>query len=468
MAQVLGKDRDGKVTLIERQPLQTVRNHPLEVIRDHPQFDVLQHLVHANPAMLEPTLTQIGQEQPDLLHLVHKNWDHFLQMLKEPIQRGSRGPFEPVVRGTGTFFRYKEMSEANFLMSLSDGHHQSDVHFRNGEKAAGNGRKLLQKANYYHLQQIVQHSTTDACDISVDSVPVSVAAHDQEEGTCYAHACATAIRAVERRIVGRKPTPFRELVNKIIQKYGNDGGSPAEALEEQCEDRRLRCEIIDDDEVLDSLQEGRVVVASFVLKKYQWRLFSAFFRRKPTGVLTRAHFARDSRRETDFPPKLRDIEGHSVVITGCYWDNEKVVYKIKNSWGNAFPWGFDEMLDVWFAVSDLSKDDIRNYLAHLLQGRQGIKVDEKNFIKVRGCSSLLVISTAAMVKQNTLMTTERRAIRKILNLWDNDENVTVSKSGTVEVAGSKYNFRVDCSRFQGTGSQSWRRTHSWRRPVAYG
>eukprot|EP00486_Rosalina_sp_Unknown_P002308 CAMPEP_0201577292 /NCGR_PEP_ID=MMETSP0190_2-20130828/23585_1 /ASSEMBLY_ACC=CAM_ASM_000263 /TAXON_ID=37353 /ORGANISM="Rosalina sp." /LENGTH=74 /DNA_ID=CAMNT_0048009139 /DNA_START=35 /DNA_END=256 /DNA_ORIENTATION=+ len=46
----------------------------------------------------------------------------------------------------------------------------------------------------------------------------------QSGGTCYAHACASAIRATESRIVGRNPQSHESLVREITNKYGCDGG----------------------------------------------------------------------------------------------------------------------------------------------------------------------------------------------------------------------------------------------------
>eukprot|EP01084_Bolivina_argentea_P084660 153061_1 len=40
--------------------------------------------------------------------------------------------------------------------------------------------------------------------------------HMQNGGTCYANAVATAIRATEFRIIGRKPDAHKKLVKQII------------------------------------------------------------------------------------------------------------------------------------------------------------------------------------------------------------------------------------------------------------
>jgi len=54
-------------------------------LRNHPQFNDLRRLVQSNPAMLQRVLTQIGQQQPELLTEINANQELFLQMMNEPI-----------------------------------------------------------------------------------------------------------------------------------------------------------------------------------------------------------------------------------------------------------------------------------------------------------------------------------------------------------------------------------------------
>jgi len=54
-------------------------------LRNHPQFNDLRRLVQSNPAMLQRVLTQIGQQQPELLTEINANQETFLQMMNEPI-----------------------------------------------------------------------------------------------------------------------------------------------------------------------------------------------------------------------------------------------------------------------------------------------------------------------------------------------------------------------------------------------
>ena len=57
----------------------------LEMLRRHPQLNDLRRLVQANPASLSQVLEAIGQQNPDLLRLIHANQAAFLAMMNEPI-----------------------------------------------------------------------------------------------------------------------------------------------------------------------------------------------------------------------------------------------------------------------------------------------------------------------------------------------------------------------------------------------
>lgn len=58
---------------------------PLQGLRNHPQFNALRRLVQSNPGALQQVLTQIGQQQPDLLAAINANQALFLEMMNEPI-----------------------------------------------------------------------------------------------------------------------------------------------------------------------------------------------------------------------------------------------------------------------------------------------------------------------------------------------------------------------------------------------
>ncbi len=61
----------------------------LSGLRNHPQFNDLRRLVQSNPAMLQRVLTQIGQQQPELLAEINANQEAFLAMMNEPITETS-------------------------------------------------------------------------------------------------------------------------------------------------------------------------------------------------------------------------------------------------------------------------------------------------------------------------------------------------------------------------------------------
>lgn len=60
-------------------------DRPLQALRNHPQFNDLRRLVQSNPAMLQQVLTQIGQQQPDLLREINANQAAFLELMNEPV-----------------------------------------------------------------------------------------------------------------------------------------------------------------------------------------------------------------------------------------------------------------------------------------------------------------------------------------------------------------------------------------------
>lgn len=74
---------------------------PLEALRSHPQFDALRRLVQSNPAMLQAVLSQIGQQQPELLTAINANQAAFLEMMNEPVADAPAAPVAPVLPRAG-------------------------------------------------------------------------------------------------------------------------------------------------------------------------------------------------------------------------------------------------------------------------------------------------------------------------------------------------------------------------------
>lgn len=203
------------------------------------------------------------------------------------------------------------------------------------------GSELLEQYTDHLLGEHVEKLGVprDIDQISIHSAAVSLIAHEQKDGTCYAHAAATAIRAVEERIVGRMPQSFEAVKKRIVKKHGTDGGNTFEVLQEQCKARNLRCEKVEEVEVLASLENNRVVVALFELAEYQYKLFSKLVDEKPSRVLIASDMLFGQKNQ--FPPRMRDNGRHSIVICGVDASDEEKepVYKIKNSWGG--DWGHD-------------------------------------------------------------------------------------------------------------------------------
>jgi UV excision repair protein RAD23 len=68
---------------------------PLDALRSHPQFDALRRLVQSNPSMLQAVLSQIGQQQPELLLAINSNQAAFLEMMNEPVADAPAAPAAP-------------------------------------------------------------------------------------------------------------------------------------------------------------------------------------------------------------------------------------------------------------------------------------------------------------------------------------------------------------------------------------
>lgn len=67
------------------QPAPSSSSEPLSQLRNHPQINQLRTLVQQNPSTLQAVLTQIGQQQPDLLQEINSNQELFLQIMNEPV-----------------------------------------------------------------------------------------------------------------------------------------------------------------------------------------------------------------------------------------------------------------------------------------------------------------------------------------------------------------------------------------------
>lgn len=96
---------------------------PLQALRNHPQFNALRRLVQSNPGALQQVLTQIGQQQPELLAEINSNQAVFLEMMNEPVAAsdapvagGSNNSDRPRIPGMGD-----PSQMAQLIQSMSDG-----------------------------------------------------------------------------------------------------------------------------------------------------------------------------------------------------------------------------------------------------------------------------------------------------------------------------------------------------------
>ena len=73
------------------------------------------------------------------------------------------------------------------------------------------------------------------------------AKRQRHRGTSYANAAAGVMHLAMKRIIGRDGgyPDFFELRKKLIAKYGEDGASTKDVLEEICPEYRLKCQTVD-------------------------------------------------------------------------------------------------------------------------------------------------------------------------------------------------------------------------------
>jgi len=74
---------------------------PFAFLRSHPQFDALRLMVQSNPAMLQPVLAQLGQQNPQILQLIQANQQEFIQLLNEPVSAEAQAAVEQQLAAGG-------------------------------------------------------------------------------------------------------------------------------------------------------------------------------------------------------------------------------------------------------------------------------------------------------------------------------------------------------------------------------
>ena len=220
-------------------------------------------------------------------------------------------------------------------------------------------------------------------DVYINQANDSFGAKTQRGGTCYANASASVMHLAMKRIIGRDGgyPDFFELRRKLIAKYGEDGASTKEVLEEICPKYRLRCETVDAIGAMEAISAKRPVVVTFHLTGAQWDQFRKFYDENPRGILTRSYL--DSK-----PVSTSGAGGHAVVLTSYDADS----LRLMNSWGDDWAdQGFFrvqnsnvlglQFFDVFWTLDDLTKKEKKAYEQHgaevagkLLKSLKGLQV----------------------------------------------------------------------------------------------
>ena len=220
-------------------------------------------------------------------------------------------------------------------------------------------------------------------DVYINQANDSFGAKTQRGGTCYANASAAVMHLAMKRIIGRYGgyPDFFELRANLIAKYGEDGASTKEVLEEICPKYRLRCQTVDAIGAMEAISAKRPVVVTFHLTGAQWDQFDQFYKENPRGILTRSYL--DSKRYSESEPG-----GHAVVLTSYDADS----LRLMNSWGDDWAdQGFFRVqnsdvlglkfVDVFWTLNDLRKREKKAYEQHgaevagkLLKSLKGIQV----------------------------------------------------------------------------------------------
>src|SRR5690349_13207599 len=85
-------------------------------------------------------------------------------------------------------------------------------------------RNLLNKLFLPSINSFAKPVSFNAITSTFESIVISYPIHKQIGGTCYAYSTATIVRAALMRIDNWKVPTHDELCQKIIRKYGVNGG----------------------------------------------------------------------------------------------------------------------------------------------------------------------------------------------------------------------------------------------------
>ena len=186
------------------------------------------------------------------------------------------------------------------------------------------------------------------------------AQEEQEGNTCYAHASATVLHLIMKRIHGRRgkiPT-FDELKDEMIGHFGKEASSIGEALERMCRKYHLRYEPVGLKGAMEAVASSRPVIATFKLTRKEWDRFKEFFITNGKGILTKKEIDITAR-----PSKPKRF-GHAVVLTSFNSEYLRLLNSWRADWGdkgffkvqNAEVLGF-KFCEVYWRIKDLNQKE---------------------------------------------------------------------------------------------------------------
>ena len=182
----------------------------------------------------------------------------------------------------------------------------------------------------------------------------------QEGNTCYAHASATVLHLIMKRIHGRRgkiPT-FDELKDEMIGHFGKKASSIGEALERMCRKYHLRYEPVGLKGAMEAVASSRPVIATFKLTGKEWDRFKNFFKTNGKGILTKKEIDITAR------PSKPERFGHAVVLTSFNSEYLRLLDSRGSDWAdsgfikvqNAEVLGF-KFYEVYWRIKDLNQKE---------------------------------------------------------------------------------------------------------------
>ena len=131
-------------------------------------------------------------------------------------------------------------------------------------------------------------SSTIANDYINSNVIKKFTPNRQVGETCYANATAASICFASARVLGRPKLNFNEVLKKIIDKFGTNGGNIDKVLQYFLNGYRLHYKkTTNEEEARKCIMLTRPCITTFYLTGRQWGNFSTFYKENPEGILTK-------------------------------------------------------------------------------------------------------------------------------------------------------------------------------------